>query len=606
MVDIEIVDTRNDNESQLVTAGEASCSCNSPERAELADASHFAGSGPKAAPPSPRRGEMRRVASAGALTGGLRRAGSAHTLRRPPSSGRLYDGGNHPTHSRNSGGSDLFDALLMAATGEHEGGGGRSHGEPPVSSHQRPARATRPSVRAWGMVGSHDNLQDSLQNAMDALRGAAGDEDYELGLARLGSTGRNSNRRMLRRNSVSMIIENPVLAQTGAGDSLIMGHPYFAPYAAMGGDGTDREHSVHSGEGDTDRGEEGEEAEGRVNDEQDPSSVRRNQLRHFHKQSSAVNLNRLGAGAAGEIRRLQDEMRKLREERRTLELSLEESKSAQKEAERSADEANAACRHAANIIERLKQLLAESNISIPKEEDSSVNGVLKTSEQEIELLKAELGDTKAEAAKLQAEKKELDSKLKAATASIASVAGLFASGMPGGQALPNPFTNGGGANLPPPTTTAAAPGARGSSMPPPPLGALQMPYAAMFGSMPPLNPYGGMQRPGHGAAAAAGGGGSMQKVASMPAMLASPPSASAQYDGTLAGGIKRKAEEDVDPLHAVEEDQCKRRATTARDHADDVVHKGILAEEDEGIALEQHGSSVLEAAAVAAAAATMS
>ena len=38
LVDIEIVDTRNGNEVQIVTAGPEACSCDSPERAELANA----------------------------------------------------------------------------------------------------------------------------------------------------------------------------------------------------------------------------------------------------------------------------------------------------------------------------------------------------------------------------------------------------------------------------------------------------------------------------------------------------------------------------------------------------------------------------------------
>ena len=42
--------------------------------------------------------------------GGMRRVASAGGLRRPPSVGNLQ------THSRNSGGSELFDALLQAAT----------------------------------------------------------------------------------------------------------------------------------------------------------------------------------------------------------------------------------------------------------------------------------------------------------------------------------------------------------------------------------------------------------------------------------------------------------------------------------------------------------
>lgn len=86
----------------------------SPDPQERADASHFTLSNQRVAlAGSPPREAMRRVASAGHLTGGgsagMKRVPSG-SLRRPPSAGNLQ------THSRNSGGSELFDALLQAAT----------------------------------------------------------------------------------------------------------------------------------------------------------------------------------------------------------------------------------------------------------------------------------------------------------------------------------------------------------------------------------------------------------------------------------------------------------------------------------------------------------
>jgi len=587
LVDIEIVDTRNGNESQLVTAGEAACSCDSPERAELADVSHFAGSNPRAAPPSPHR-EMRRVASAGALNGGgiggggglgLRRIPSNAAMRRNPSSGRLYEygGGNGgtgalPTHSRGSGGSDLFDALLMAATGDHDV---RSHGEPPVSSHVAPGapggaatvggaggngggggggrqpRGAGPGGGVprgvWGH-GSQTDLQDSLHNAVEALNRGTGAEDDDGGggtggLARLGSgsAARGGGRRgtgMLRRNSVSMILDNPVLAQTGAGDSLIMGQQYYQAYMNAGGDrgggGSDVE---GEGEGDTDHGEDagthGEEQGGAGNTTGAGNNLggnlRQGLLRQFRKQHSAVNLNRLGAGAAADVRRLQDELRLVREEAKALETTLEESKSAQKAAERTAEEAGTACRRAAHTIDALKTALTTAGVADPSANEPA-DEALRTSEQEIELLRAELLEVKADLAKLQAEKKEFELKSK----------NLTPHGLPRGNGLP------------PPSAAAAAAAA-----------AFQMPYAMsmlpMFG-MPPLNPYGGMgvNPPGAGgggtagtananattaAAAAAAAAyrpvGSMQKVASMPAMhhgMMSPP---ADRDA------KRKAESPI-------------------------------------------------------------
>jgi hypothetical protein len=149
----------------------------------------------------------------------MKRVPSSAGLRRPPSAGNLQ------THSRNSGGSELFDALLQAATGADANGGGGvepSHGDPPVTSrHYATAQLGRQrSSRLWA---SHNEV-DSLQAAMDdyaeegeegiggGVGGATGGGG--LGGARVGSG--SARRRMMRRNSVSMILENPVLAQVGA------------------------------------------------------------------------------------------------------------------------------------------------------------------------------------------------------------------------------------------------------------------------------------------------------------------------------------------------------------------------------------------------------
>ena len=360
LVDIEIVDTRNGNEVQLVTAGPEACSCDSPERAELADATFFAGATQTkpAGQTSPRR-EMRKVSSSGNLNGGsMRRVGSSHQMRRAPSAGRLADHG--PTHSRGNSGSELFDALLMAATNEvHDT---KSQGEAAVSSRQRSAR-TRSKM--WGS-----------QEFLDALHHDYDEEDF---LLRTGSIGRSGRKTMPRRNSVSMIIENPVLAQTGAGDSLLVG-PYY-------GAGADREGSAHSDQGDTEHGPD----EGHHDGGENMSD--KGALPRFHKQSSAVNLARLGSGAV-EARRLAGELRQLREERRQLELALEESRSAQKQAEKNAEEAKVAARKAADIADSLRKAAERHGIKLD-DEVVQASKYLPTSEQEIELLKAELSEIKS-------------------------------------------------------------------------------------------------------------------------------------------------------------------------------------------------------------------
>lgn len=94
-----------------MTAGRDACACEDPGRKERADASHFTLSQQRVAlAASPPRETMRRVASTGHLTGGGMKRVASGSLRRPPSAGNLQ------TVSRNSGGSELFDALLQAAT----------------------------------------------------------------------------------------------------------------------------------------------------------------------------------------------------------------------------------------------------------------------------------------------------------------------------------------------------------------------------------------------------------------------------------------------------------------------------------------------------------
>ena len=134
LVDIEIVDTRNGNEVQMVTAGPEACSCDSPERAELANADGLGGTsnasglfqGNAAAISNVHHKSMRRVASAGAMGQGMRRAASTS---------KLYG-------ETNNSGSELFDALLMAATGEVQTDA-KSQGEAPVSSRQRACKRQR-------------------------------------------------------------------------------------------------------------------------------------------------------------------------------------------------------------------------------------------------------------------------------------------------------------------------------------------------------------------------------------------------------------------------------------------------------------------------------
>ena len=507
LVDIEIVDTRNGNEAQLVTAGHDACSCDSPERAELADVSHFAGSNPRQSAQASTRREMRRVSSAGNVTAsGMRRVGSAQHLRRAPSSGRLFDQG--PAHSRGNSGSELFDALLMAATGEVQDT--KSQGEAPVSSRQR---SVRNRTKVWA---SHDAMEHDFD-----------DDDI---LARTGSIGKPRSKTIPRRNSVSMIIENPVLAQTGAGDSLLMGQ-YF---------GGDREGSAHSDQGDTEHGQE------MFHDGGDNVTSEKGQLPRFNKQSSAVNLARLGGGAA-EARRLAGELRQLREERRQLELALEESRSSQKQAEKDAEEAKAAARKAADIAESLRKAAEKSNIKLD-DEIVQASKYLPTSEQEIELLKAEMAEIKSELQLARIDRRDFDGKSKG-----------FAGGLPKGM----------------PNSQAAAAAAAAAAF-------AQMPYAMsmlpMFAGMPPLNPYGGM--PGSSQMPpippSTKGFGSMQKVASMPAI----------YQGIMSPPSDRDQKRKAENLEADDNDQdgYSEKKRTNLDHGNHTMDPVVKEEDNNGLA----------------------
>ena len=421
LVDIEIVDTRNGNEANIVTCGPESCSCNSPERAALADNSFLANVGQNGSG----QGEKKRRIQNDEEKRKVAKQKKAASMRRSASHQNIANSG-----------SELFDALLMAATGEGVQDT-KSQGEAPVSSRQRSARM-RSSRGGWGSFNDFFVTEDGL------------------------NTENTHKMPMMRRNSVSMIMDNPVLAQTGAGESLLVMNHNNSP----------------SDQGDTEQDHFG----GDADQDQNVTS----QLARFHKQSSAVNLARLGgASATAEARRLASEVRQLREERHKLELALEESQSAQKQAEKKAEEANIAARKAADVAESLRKAAERSGIELDHE-IVEISKYLPTSEQEIDLLKAELAEIKAEL--LHAKQRN-------------PAAGLF-----------DPKKNAAAMNL-----------------------LSQMPYFSnamsmlpMMG-MPPLNPLGGMSN------------GLMQKVASMPTMhgLMSPPAATSEQ---LARDMKKEEE----------------------------------------------------------------
>jgi len=98
-------------------------------------------------------------------------------------------------------GSELFDALLMAAADDNEGGeivsNAHNHeAPPPPLSAQKQQRSERKKR------GSFNNFFDSFEQDVN--------------------TSCDKKAPFIRRNSVSMILNNPVLAQTGAGDRYVI------------------------------------------------------------------------------------------------------------------------------------------------------------------------------------------------------------------------------------------------------------------------------------------------------------------------------------------------------------------------------------------------
>lgn len=97
-------------------------------------------------------------------------------------------------------GSELFDALLMAAADDGEAGDGGEVSNLPMS--------TLPLASSTQKMRSERKKRGSFNNFFDSF-----DQDSE----RKPETS-EKKKPFMRRNSVSMILNNPVLAQTGAGD----------------------------------------------------------------------------------------------------------------------------------------------------------------------------------------------------------------------------------------------------------------------------------------------------------------------------------------------------------------------------------------------------
>ncbi|KAA6423111.1 MAG: hypothetical protein FRX49_07098 [Trebouxia sp. A1-2] len=291
---------------------------------------------------------------------------SDETHPQPPLKADLSDGPAFEAPAK-SGGSELFDALLMAATGGTETTNrGVSTGEAPVNSKQS-AHMPRPRSRVWNHIGTSVGEADSLQNAINAF---TVDEEIASGPSEMESpyprTGPRSSRArpctpIARRGSVSNMLDQST-TQDGNHVSNIRGTLSTGPHAcgrANGnrwsptgdsgggmhgckGDEGDRSgdegpaFSLHSQEGDTeaalvvsDQDVEGVETGGAMLRQRRASGSKCSLLVGVGRQSSAVNLNRLGPES--DLKRLVEEVRMMKEERLVAEGALEEARSKEME-----------------------------------------------------------------------------------------------------------------------------------------------------------------------------------------------------------------------------------------------------------------------------------
>lgn len=238
LVDVEIIDAKQGNESTLVSAGPDMCNCDGqPRKTPASQPQHV----PSSQPSSPR--ELSAPKPSGGVGGGSA-GGAWHAPAAALSggdggravSGRLFAPvAQHPTQSRGthaSGGSDLFDALLMAATGGTETAQAPSAGEPPVTSMMHGSLGggaagsglPRQRSRLWQPASMGE--VDSLQNALEAWKA---DEEIASGQPALDSPFRRipSRRRLPRKGSYSNL--------NGTGEDSVGGGPTMTPPGAGGG-----------------------------------------------------------------------------------------------------------------------------------------------------------------------------------------------------------------------------------------------------------------------------------------------------------------------------------------------------------------------------------
>ncbi|KAL0024665.1 hypothetical protein WJX77_006897 [Trebouxia sp. C0004] len=357
LVDVEIIDAKNGSGTVIVSAGDHACCCSG--QAKPLDKQQD-----RRQPDSAVKGSTGPPANFFAAPDAD--ISSDETHPQPPLKADLSDGPAFEAPAK-SGGSELFDALLMAATGGTETTNrGVSTGEPPVNSKQS-ARMPRPRSRLWNHIGTSVGEADSLQNAINAFTVdeeiASGPSEMESPYPRRGprSSRARSCTPIARRGSVSNMLTQSTTQDgnhvsnkrctltTGphacgrangnrwcpAGDSGGGMHGCKGDEGNRSGD-EGPEFSLHSQEGDTeaalvvsDQDVEGIDTGGEMLRQRRASGSKCSLLVGVRRQSSAVNLNRLGSDS--ELKRLVEEVRMMKEERLVAEGALEEARSKEME-----------------------------------------------------------------------------------------------------------------------------------------------------------------------------------------------------------------------------------------------------------------------------------
>ncbi|KAL3150604.1 hypothetical protein ABBQ32_000411 [Trebouxia sp. C0010 RCD-2024] len=374
LIDVEIIDAKNGNGTVIVSAGDHACSCTSQplilEKRQDRQQQHQQA--------STVRGRL--VPGGKGVAAPDADISSDETHAKASVKGDVAGALAFAAPSK-SGGSELFDALLMAATGGTETTNrGRSTGEPPVNSKQSVQGGPRPRSRLCNHGATSAGEADSLQNAINAFTVeeeiASGPHELESSFARTGPRSGRGTRPCTpipRRGSVSNRLDQST-AQDGShlvvptsraatSNGLIPSGPAGA-VASRGWSPTDESaeavngcraedaersgddgptFSLHSQEGDTEAAIVANDQDLEGGDAGAPHDLgprrargsKSNLLQGVARQSSAVNLTTLARDS--DLKRLIEEVRMMKDERGRVEGALEEARCREGEQRRRAE-----------------------------------------------------------------------------------------------------------------------------------------------------------------------------------------------------------------------------------------------------------------------------